>query len=273
MTETRIMGILNVTPDSFSDGGLYLETEKALARAKEMIEEGADIVDVGGESTRPGSEPISVKEELARVLPIVKAIKKETGKETVVSIDTYKSAVAKACFEGGANMINSLGGFTFDADLAKVVAEHDCKIVLYHIKGQPKTMQAAPVYQDVVAEIKEFFEAQITYGVKNGIERSRFILDPGIGFGKTLEHNLEIIKRFEEFKSFGLPLMVGVSRKSHLGLILKEALGLKEIPKPEERVEAGLAEVAMAVLKGASIVRTHDVLATKKFLAVLDKLK
>lgn len=273
-THTQIMGILNVTPDSFSDGGLYFKnTRKALARVQKMVNEGADIIDIGGESTRPGSLPVSVKEELKRVLPVVKAIKKKFKRSLQISVDTYKAEVAEECLKAGAYMINSLGGFRFDSSLAEVVAQYRCPVVLYHIKGKPKTMQAKTIrYADVVAEIKSFFKQQISYGIKQGIKKDKFILDPGIGFGKTVEHNLEIIRKFEGFKTFGLPLMVGVSRKSHLGVILKETLGLKNVPKTEERIEAGLAEVAVSVLKGAHFIRTHDVLATRKFLSVLDKL-
>ncbi len=277
------MGILNVTPDSFSDGGLYFEnTKKALYRVGEMVKEGADIIDVGGESTRPGATPVSAEEELKRVLPIIEAVRKKFGKELLISIDTHKAKVAEECLRAGANMVNSLGGFTFDDGLADIVAKYHCRVILYHIKGEPRNMQGTSlrpatqssgiVYKDVIFEIKGFFNKQIDFGLARGINRENFILDPGIGFGKALEHNLEIIKRFEEFKEFNLPLLVGVSRKSHLGVILKEELSLKEIPRPEERIEAGLAEVAIAVLKGASIVRTHDVLQTKKFLAVLDKV-
>lgn len=271
--KTKIMGILNVTPDSFSDGGLYFNKQKAIKRAKDMIKEGADIVDIGGESTRPGFAPVLAEEEIKRVLPILKSIKK-SNKYVIISVDTRKSEVAEECLKAGANIINSLGGFTFDKDLAKVAAKHKCAVVLYHIKGGPKTMQSAEItYYDIIAEIKEFFDNQISYGVRKGIKREKFILDPGIGFGKTVEHNLEIIRRFNEFQEFKLPLLVGVSRKSHLGIIIKEELGLNEIPSPQERVEAGLAEVSVAVLNGVGIIRTHDVLQTKKFLSVLDRLK
>lgn len=267
------MGILNVTPDSFSDGGLYLDTDKAIDRVGEMINEGADIIDIGGESTRPGSDPVSFDEELKRVLPVVQGIRKNFGEKVKISIDTYKSKVAEECLKVGANMVNSLGGFAFDQNMARVIAKYQCPMVLYHIKGQPKTMQKEVVYENVIGEIKKFFKEQVDFGFKQGLKKEKFILDPGIGFGKTVEHNLEIIRRFEEFKEFNLPLMVGVSRKSHLGVILQESLSLKQTPGPEERVEAGLAEVAIAVLNGATIIRTHDVLQTKTFLAVLDRLK
>jgi len=273
MLKTKIMGILNVTPDSFSDGGLYITPQKSLKRAEEMIKEGADVIDVGGESTRPGSEPVSLAEELNRVLPTVQIIRKKIGDKIPISVDTYKSKVAEECLREGANVINSLGGFSFDKNLADVAAKYRASVVLYHIKGKPNTMQAKEIiYDDVIQEIKNFFKEQIDFGIKRGVKMHQFILDPGIGFGKNLEHNLEIIKCFDEFKELDLPLMIGVSRKSHLGTILKEELGLKEVPPPDQRIEAGLAEVALAALKGASIVRTHDVFETKKFLSVLDRL-
>lgn len=274
-SKTLIMGILNITPDSFSDGGLYYQNpQRALIRAKAMLKEGADIIDIGGESTRPGSTSISEKEELKRVLPIVKIIRKNLGKEAIISIDTNKAPVAEECLKNGANMINSLGGFKFDPSLAKVVAYYGCPIAIYHIKGEPRTMQTKKIiYKDVVGEIRGFWGNQIKYGMNKGMRREQFILDLGIGFGKRVRNNLEIIRRLNEFKSLRLPLLIGVSRKSHLGILLRDGLKLKEIPPPQERIEAGLAEVGVAVLNGAKIVRTHDVSATKKFLVILDKLK
>jgi dihydropteroate synthase len=175
--------------------------------------------------------------------------------------------------QAGAHMMNSLGGFTFDSTVADVVAAFECPIVIYHIKGEPQTMQAGSiVYGDVIADIADFFQEQIGLGLSRGMKREQFILDPGIGFGKTLEHNVEIIKRLNEFETFHLPLLVGVSRKGHLGKLLQQRLGLAHMPGASERLEASLAETAVAVLKGASMVRTHDVLPTVKFLAVLDAL-
>lgn len=265
------MGVINITPDSFSDGGMYFDNVKrAVNRAKEMIEEGADIIDVGGESTRPGSEGVSQEEELRRVVPVIKAIRESLGKEVVISVDTNKSGVAREALKAGANMLNSLGGFSFDPKIANVLKEYGCPIIIYHIKGSPKTMQTGEIiYKDVVSEIKDFFEDQIKFAEKNGISREKLLFDPGIGFGKTVEQNIEIIKRLKEFKN--MPIIIGVSRKSHLGKILEESFGLAETPKPEERLEAGLAETAVAVLNGASIIRAHDVLPTRKFLAVLEK--
>jgi dihydropteroate synthase len=273
--KTLIMGILNVTPDSFSDGGLYFDdVAKAVARVEQMIKEGADIIDIGGESTRPGSAQIGPTEELKRIIPIIGAVRKKLGNKIVLSIDTYTSSVAREALQEGADMINSLGGFTFDEKLADVVAEFNCPIVIYHIKGEPRTMQQGSiVYNDVINDIAVFFQKQIDFGLSKGMKREQFILDPGIGFGKTLENNVEIIKRLHEFQKFGLPLLIGVSRKSHLGKLLRERLGLTKMPDASERLEASLAETAVAVLNGASIVRTHDVLQTEKFLTVLDAIR
>jgi dihydropteroate synthase len=273
--KTLVMGILNVTPDSFSDGGLYFDDiAKAVARVEQMIEEGADIIDIGGESTRPGSTTISQEEELKRIIPIIDAVSNKLGDKVMLSVDTYKSSVAKEALQAGAHMVNSLGGFTFDNTLADVVATTGCPIVIYHIKGEPRTMQAgAIVYSDVIDDIAVFFQKEIYFGLSRGMKREQFILDPGIGFGKTLEHNLEIIKRLHEFEKLNLPLLIGVSRKGHLGKLLQQRLGLAQMPGASERLEASLAETAVAVLKGASIVRTHDVLPTVKFLAVLDAIK
>lgn len=273
--KTLVMGILNVTPDSFSDGGLYFDdVAKAVARVEQMIEEGADIIDIGGESTRPGSASISSEEELKRIIPIIGAVNNKHGDKIMLSVDTYKSSVAREALREGAGMINSLGGFMFDNTLADVAAASGCPVIIYHIQGEPRTMQAgAIVYSDVIDDIAVFFQKEIHFGLSRGMNREQFILDPGIGFGKTLEHNLEIIKRLHEFQRLDLPLLIGVSRKSHLGKLLQERLGLPHMPGASERLEASLAETAVAVLKGASIVRTHDVLATVKFLTVLDVLK
>ncbi len=268
------MGVLNVTPDSFSDGGLFFSVGSALKQAGSLIKAGADIIDIGGESTRPGSLPVGVDEEMRRVLPVIKKIRQKFGKEIIISIDTNKSEVAKEAIKAGANMVNSLGGFSFDLNMAKVVAHYRVPIVIYHIKGEPRTMQAGKIkYNNVISEISRFFSKQIALGNKFGVKRQQFILDPGIGFGKSVEHNLTIVKNFKAFSKWKLPLLVGVSRKSHLGNLLQVKLNLKKIPLPQERLEAGLAETAVAVWGGASIVRTHDVLETKKFLAILDELR
>lgn len=273
--KTLLMGILNLTPDSFSDGGEYFQnTDKAVARARQMIEEGADIIDIGGESSRPGSERVSAQEELGRVLPVINAIRKELGNKILLSVDTYKATVAEEALKNGADIINSLGGFIFDKELADVAAQTGCPVILYHIKGEPKSMQTGEIiYKDVVEEIMEFFNKQIEYGCRKGMAREQFFIDPGIGFGKTVGQNVEIIKRLGEFKKLKLPIVIGLSRKSHLGKLLGQELKLKQIPGTSERLEAGLAETAVAVLSGAGIVRTHDVGETKRFLSILDIFK
>lgn len=273
-SKTLVMGVLNITPDSFSDGGLYFTPEDAIQRTQQMIDEGADIIDVGGESTRPGSLPVSAQEEMNRVLPVIKDVRKNFGNKILISVDTNKATVAEAAMAAGADMVNSLGGFTFDPDIAKVVMNTGCPIILYHIKGEPRTMQQGDIkYGNVIREINTFFKKQISFGMKQGIKREQFILDPGIGFGKTVEDNLKIIKQYKTFTKLKIPTLLGVSRKSHLGKILQTELKIKDVPSPTERLEAGLAEVAVAVLHGARIIRTHDVIQTKKFLAVLDLLK
>ncbi|MBI5122532.1 dihydropteroate synthase [Candidatus Roizmanbacteria bacterium] len=270
--KTQLMGILNVTPDSFSDGGEYFSSLKiAFARAEQMIKEGVDIIDVGGESTRPGAEKIEADEEVKRVLPVIKKIKQKYSSKILISIDTWKHEVALEATKAGCTIINSLGGFTFDPLLAEVAAKTKSQVMLYHIKGKPKTMQKGEIkYTDVIKEISEFFTEQIAVGVKYGIKKENLILDPGIGFGKTVEQNLAIIKRLKKFTTFNLPIAVGISRKSHLGKILENDLGIAT--SPLERLEACLAETGIAVQNGATFVRTHDVLPTKKFLTALNHL-
>ncbi len=273
--KTAVMGILNVTPDSFSDGGtVYQNIDKAVEKTAEMLEHGADIIDIGGESTRPGAEPITVEEEMERVIPVIKAIRKELGNNFFISIDTYKSQVAKAALDEGADIVNDISGLTFDIKMADLIAEYDCPVIINHIKGTPKTMQKQEIYyDDVIKEITDFLENQIQYGMKHGIRKDRFIIDPGIGFGKNIEHNIEIIKRLDELKILGRPILIGISRKSFIGIILKNLLSRNEAPKPTERVYGSLAATAVAVENGAKIVRTHDVKATTEFLTILDTIR
>ncbi|OGG13073.1 dihydropteroate synthase [Candidatus Gottesmanbacteria bacterium RIFCSPHIGHO2_01_FULL_39_10] len=269
-----LMGILNLTPDSFSDGGDYFKNvNKAVKRVEQMLTEGADSIDIGGESTRPGSAGITSEEELERIIPVIKTIRKKLGNGFPISVDTYKAPVADAALKSGATQVNSLGGFTFDPQLAQVIKQHDCSVVVYHIKGQPRTMQTGKiVYKDVIGDISKFFQNQIKLGMKAGLKKNQFIIDPGIGFGKTVEQNLEIIKRLHEFKKLDLPILIGVSRKSHLGNLLQQKLNLSEVPTAGKRLEASLAETAVAIQNGASIIRTHDVLETKRFITVLESL-
>jgi dihydropteroate synthase len=273
MQAVQIMAILNITPDSFSDGGIYYNNpEKALARAKEMLLQGADSIDIGGESSRPGAQNISTEEELQRVIPVIMLLRKYIGNTFTISIDTYKASVAREALAKGANMVNSLGGFTFDPSLVDVVSKYKCLFCMYHIKGTPQTMQKGEItYIDVVKDIIDFFTNQIAICKEKGIDKKQLIIDPGIGFGKTVEQNIEILQRLKEFKSLGLPILIGLSRKSWLAKILKEKLDKAFVP--QERIEAGLAGVAVAVENGASIIRTHDVLQTKTFLTVLQRLQ
>lgn len=255
-----IMGILNVTPDSFSDAGKFFTPEAALNHARAMADAGADIIDVGGESTRPGSRPVGLDEEIDRVLPVIARIKEETG--ALVSVDTSKEEVARqAVEEGGADIINDISALRFSERMAAVAAELDVPVVLMHIQGTPETMQRAPAYADVVAEISDYFQERIDYAQGRGVKREKIILDPGIGFGKRLEDNVAIVRQLRRFAAFELPLLVGLSRKSFLGLLGGE--------KSAERRDAEtVAANLVAVRNGASILRVHDVAATVKALKV-----
>lgn len=271
--KTAIMGIVNVTPDSFSNGSQdYKDINKILKIVENMLENGADIIDVGGESTRPGADPVPLEEEIDRVIPVIRAIRKEFGNRFLLSVDTYKSTVADISISEGADIVNDISGMTFDEKMVDVVAKHDCLVVVNHIKGTPKTMQKDIYYDDVVLEVIQFLKKQIEYGISKGVKPDRFIIDPGIGFGKNVEHNVEIIKRLEELKILGKPILIGISRKSFLNVILKNLLTKKDVP-PKERLNATLGATAYAVMKGAHIVRIHDVKETAEFLTILDTIK
>ncbi len=241
---TRIMGILNVTPDSFSDGGRFTLPARALTHARRMQKQGADIIDVGGESTRPGAEPVTVQEEIDRVCPVIEKLSGE------ISIDTTKAAVAEAAIAAGAKIVNDVSSLG-DSRMAKIVARSDADLILMHRKGTPKTMQKRPRYRDVVAEIITFLQKRVKRALSAGISHDRIMIDPGIGFGKLPEHNLEILARLEEFHSMGFPVVVGTSRKSFLGHYLDRAV--------DERLFGTAATVTASVLRGARIVRVHDV--------------
>ena len=253
-----VMGILNLTPDSFYDGGKYANLDLAVKRVEEMIEEGADIIDLGGESTRPGSKRVDAEEELKRVLPVLREIKKRF--DISVSIDTYKSEVAKACLEEGADMINDISFGTMDKNMFKVVAEGKCFYVGMHIKGTPENMQKNPEYKDCVFEIREFLRKRSDIAVENGILREKIIVDPGIGFGKKDEHNLEILRNIPAFSSLGFPVLIGVSRKSMFGRLL----GLKE----KDRLAPSLAVAVYTTLQNVFILRVHDVFETKNAVKI-----
>ncbi len=269
---TAIMGILNITPDSFSDGGIYYQNVVgAVEHARLMLDDGADIIDIGGESTRPGSDFVTTDQEIQRVIPVIKSLRQTLGKKFLISIDTNKAQVAERALQEGADIVNSLSGFDLDPKMAGIVKKYKCPIIIYHIKGKPKTMQKGKIlYKDAVREIKEFFKSQIQIAQKNAISRKQLILDPGVGFGKVLAHNLELLTRLHEFSGLNLPILIGVSRKSHLGIMLKEQLHLSELPGPTERLEAALAETGIAIQNGAHIIRTHDVMQTKRFAATMD---
>ena len=255
-----IMGILNITPDSFSDGGEFYSLDSALFRVEEMIEEGADIVDVGGESTRPFSEPVSVDEELNRVIPVVEAIKKRFP-AVLVSVDTYKAKVAKEALDRGVEIINDISGLGFDEELGSVLARSDCGVIEMHIKGTPKSMQENPQYDDLIQDINSRFGDILKELEGLGVERERVVLDPGIGFGKNLQHNLEILNNIESFKIWGRPILVGTSRKSFIG-------GITGVKEPKKRLSGTISSNVLAYIKGARIFRVHDVRANREALAV-----
>jgi len=261
-TRTYIMGILNVTPDSFSDGGNFLKVEDAVRRGIKMAEEGADIIDVGGESTRPGSDPATIEEELSRVIPVIEALSKEL--DIPVSIDTYKSEVAKKALEAGAEMINDISALRFDPKMKEVAAEYKVPIVLMHIKGTPKNMQENPYYEDVIKEITEYLKESIQMAKNGGVQEENIIIDPGIGFGKRLEDNLNILKNLKKFSILNCPILVGPSRKSFIGKIL-------DLPV-EERLEGSLAALAVSIMNGANIVRVHDVKESKRVAGLVDAI-
>jgi dihydropteroate synthase len=257
---TFLMGILNVTPDSFSDGGKFNSTEDAVNYAIKMVYEGADIIDVGGESTRPGSTQISVDEELKRVLPVIEQLVKQTN--VLISIDTYKSDVAELALNAGAQIVNDISGLHFDPKMASVVAKLNGSLVVMHIKGTPRTMQANPEYNNLITEVKSYLEKSVNLAVSGGVKQ--IIVDPGIGFGKTVEHNLEIIKQLHVFSDLGYPIMTGPSRKSFIGKILNVDV--------DDRLEGTAAAVAACVMNGASIVRVHDVRAMKRVVGLIDAI-
>lgn len=260
--KTYVMGILNVTPDSFSDGGLFLDTSAAVERARQMVLEGADIIDVGGLSTRPGSEPVPVEEEIGRAVPVIKAIAADIP--IPVSVDTYRAEVARHALDAGASMVNDISGLRFDPDMPRVVAGADVPVVVMHIRGTPRDMQVNPEYETLIQEVLDYLRASIGIAGDAGIDK--VIIDPGIGFGKTFDHNLQIIHNLREFTLLGKPVLVGPSRKAFLGRILGDA-------PPSERLEGTAAAVAACVLNGASIVRVHDVKEMVRVVRVADAIR
>ena len=259
---TLIMGILNITPDSFSDGGLYLDKTAALDRCLEMEDAGADIIDIGGESSRPGSDPVSVDEEKVRVLPLIEAV---SGKISIpISIDTYKPEVARLAIEAGATIINDIFALRREG-MAQLAAEKGVPIVIMHMQGEPKTMQAKPQYTDLLDEIISFLQKKIDFGEQFGIPRGNIIVDPGIGFGKTVDHNFEIINRLDELNKLGAPILIGPSRKAFIGKTLNTDV--------DQRLMGTAAACCAAILKGAHIVRVHDVREIQPAVKIADRIK
>jgi dihydropteroate synthase len=248
-SRTHIMGTLNVTPDSFFDGGKYLTLELAIERGVQMAEDGADIIDIGAESTRPGAEPISVEQELQRIIPVLKGLLRQI--DVPISIDTYKSFVAETVLQIGANIINDISGLRFDPKMKEVVAKYQAPVVIMHIKGEPRNMQRNPHYDNLIREIYDYLSDSIELAVKAGIKQEKIIVDPGIGFGKRLSDNYEILRRLDEFKGLCCPILIGPSRKSFIGKVLN-------LP-PDQRLEGTIAAVAIGIQNGAHIVRVHDV--------------
>jgi len=258
---TYLMGILNVTPDSFSDGGKFFDQTDAVLHGFQMVKDAADIIDVGGESTRPGAEVVPTEEELRRVVPVIQKLRQKSN--IPISVDTYKSEVAREALKAGANIVNDVSGLHFDPKMADVIAENNASVVIMHIKGTPKDMQVNPHYGDVVHEVYDFLAAATEEARKKGI--TQIIIDPGIGFGKSVEHNLELIGRLGEFHGIGVPVLIGVSRKSFIGKILETAI--------ESRLEGTSAAVTASIMHGADVVRVHDVREMRRVALVADAIR
>ena len=262
--ETLVMGILNVTPDSFSDGGLFYNTDEAVSHALQLIENGIDIIDIGGESTRPGAKKISEEEEIQRIIPVVKQIR-ELSPEIIISIDTTKSMVAQKAIQSGANIINDISGFSFDNKMIDVIRESKVPVIIMHMQGDPSNMQNKPVYDDLIIDISSFFKSKIKLAIDAGIKKEQIIIDPGIGFGKTVGDNFQLINQLNEFCKLGFPVMIGPSRKSFIGTTLNLPV--------DDRLEGTAAAVAVGVMNGARIVRVHDVKEIKRVVTIVEKIR
>ena len=257
------MGVLNVTPDSFSDGGKYYDKRRALDRAVRMAADGASIIDVGGESTRPGARDVSESEELSRVIPAIEAISKKLN--VLISIDTRKAGVAEAAIRAGAGIINDVSGLKHDPMMAKVAAKYGAAVIVTHMKGTPQNMQRSPRYRNLIAEIKAGLRESIKIARRSGVDEDKIIVDPGIGFGKTLKHNLEILNRLDEFQALGRPICVGTSRKAFIGKVL-------ELDCASERLAGTIATCVLAIIRGANILRVHDVKEAAEAAAITDRI-
>lgn len=256
------MGIINVTPDSFFDGGKFLDPSAAVEQGLKLAGDGAHIIDIGGESTRPGSAGVDAEEEISRVIPVIKGIREKS--DITISIDTRKAVVADAAIDAGAAIVNDVSALRYDPDMAELVAGRGVGVILMHALGDPSTMQDDPRYDNVIDDINTFFAERLHYSTLKGIDASNIYIDPGIGFGKTLDHNLEILRRLDEFKCHGVMLLVGPSNKSFIGLALDEPVG--------QRVEGTIAACVLAVTKGADILRVHDVAAIAKAVKVAEAI-
>jgi dihydropteroate synthase len=254
-----LMGIVNVTPDSFSDGGLFFSHTDAVAQALQLAADGADIIDIGGESTRPFADPVSTTQELSRVIPLIKAIRRQS--RILISIDTYKAEVAQAALEAGADLVNDISALRFDPQMVHFVARSRVPVVLMHMQGQPRDMQVAPHYDNLIAEVKTFLAERRDFALSHGISPSNLILDVGIGFGKNLSHNLELIRRLDEFHDLGCPLLLGVSRKAFIGKILNAPVTERDI--------GSLGAIAVGLTRGAQIIRTHNVSLARQVAAIV----
>lgn len=262
--KTLIMGVLNVTPDSFSDGGVFLPKDKAVDHALRMASQAADFIDIGGESSRPFSGSVSVHEELERVIPVIEVLREKTN--SLISIDTTKSLVARQAVAAGAALINDISALRFDEEMAATVAELDVPVVLMHMKGTPRNMQVDPTYSNLMDEVKAFFEERMQYAVARGIPENHIILDPGIGFGKTFDHNVQILHRLKELTSLGRPVLIGTSRKAFLGKITG-------VTQADQRDIGTAASLAIGVYNGARIVRVHNVEVARQTVAVVEAIK
>ena len=260
--QSLLMGILNVTPDSFSDGGHYFNKNSAVKHALKMVDEGADIIDIGGESTKPFSDSVSLDEELSRVLPVIEALRRET--DVCISIDTTKSEVANQALKVGASIINDVSAMEFDKDMVDIALKFDCPIVLMHMKGVPKNMQENPQYSSLISDIISYLNTRIDFVISKGVDRKKIIIDPGIGFGKSVENNFEIINNLNQFTKLGYPVLLGASRKSFIGITL-------DVPE-DDRIEGSLAANVIGLQKGVSVFRVHDVDQTRKALTIAKKI-
>jgi dihydropteroate synthase len=257
----KIMGIINVTPDSFSDGGLFLDPERAIRHARELLAGGADLLDIGGESTRPGARAVTAEEELARVAPVIAGMR---GDGAPISIDTSKLAVAEAALEAGAEIVNDVTALRAEPELAGLCAQRDCGLVLMHMRGTPRTMQESPTYDDVVEDVKAFLAERIEFATAAGVAEERIWIDPGIGFGKTVDHNLELLRRLREIRELGRPIVIGTSRKSFLGKLTGREV--------DERLGGTVASNVLALRAGADVFRVHDVAEVDQALRVAEAI-